>query len=258
MNNGIATCSLGRGLLLLALIQGLLAGNAVSFPPAGKVNASVATTAADLSISQGLFDSFLQGFYPLRVDNSGPDSAQNVVCRFPVPEGTEFVSMNLNIRSTCSIPPRYARGDIVCSLGDVAPNRVVLIDIVLRVVAPPDTKIAARASVSSETPDPNPDNNTYSQDTPVFGFPRINSVRVLRNPFRIEVTGENLLAAPFGIGVGCDCTNWPRELVRVESANAFVLEGGGELKKQFPPGIPSKICYTDPYRQSVIKFVVTR
>jgi hypothetical protein len=251
--------SLGGLLLLLVLVQSLLAGNVLSFPSGGEANASTAAE-ADLSLSDGVFDNFLQGAYDIRVVNKGPDEAKNVVLRFPVPEGTRFDRLHAGTRLIWDIPGTSQNGDVVCSIGDLSANAFVQLGFVLHISAPPFTKISLHATVSSETPDPHPSDNIYSRESSVAGIPGITSARFLKKPFRLEITGENLLVPQFGgsgIGTGCDCVAWPAQLTRSVSLTTFVMEGG-DLKDRFPPGVSTQICYRDPFRETVFKFIVVR
>jgi hypothetical protein len=115
-----------------------------------------------------------------------------------------------------------------------------------------------QANLSSDTPDTNLDNNVLSYEFLIAPLPRIISVRALSNPFRIEITGQNLFVPKFvGIGIGCDCHDWPAELVHKEGENV-IFSGGSELKRQFPKGVPVQICYVDEVRGMGITTTFTR
>jgi hypothetical protein len=191
-------------LLVLAVTEVLI----VNATPSS--NRMVARTAsADLMLFIGTADDVRLGAFDLAVGNKGLDTAQNVVLRFQMPEGTVLDQIHCSVQSTCSFPPFLRSGEIVCVIGDLAPSAVVQTSILLSILASPGTMLAIEARVSSDTPDSNLADNIFSSNFAVPGFPRIDSVRVLKAPFRIEVTGQNLLVPQFsgsGIGVGCDCT----------------------------------------------------
>lgn len=245
-------------LLILAMTQTLMV-NAI--PAHWNRNVSGAAS-ADLSLRfPDLADDSRVDVFHLGIINKGPDIAQNVVLSFLVPEGTGFDLIHCSVRSTCTLPPAFGTGEILCAIGDLPPSGFVHIDIVLSIQASPGTRIPVQAHVSSDTADMNPDDNVISSNSVVPEFPRIDSVRVLKNPFRIELTGQNLVVPQFGgsgIGIGCDCASWPSNLVQQMTPGVVVLEGGSDLKSQFPKDTPTHICYFDPFRGTTIKTTFTR
>jgi Domain of unknown function DUF11 len=249
--------SLGA-LLILAVTQTLMV-NAI--PAHSNRNVSAAAS-ADLSLLfPDLSDDLRVDFFHLGIINKGPDIAQNVVLRFLVPEGTGFDSIHCSVQSTCTLPPTFGTGEILCAIGDLPPSGRVSTTIVLSINASPGTRIPVQAHVSSDTADVNLDDNVISSNFVVPGFPRVDSVRVLKNPFRIELTGQNLVVPQFGgsgIGIGCDCTPWPFDLARTVTTGVVVIEGGSVLKSQFPKDTPTHICYFDPFRGTTIKTTFTR
>lgn len=256
-----------RLLLLGLLLSSLLAANQASAFPVrvSPTNAEghVAAASADLQISTDVIaDDFRLGAYHFGLVNRGPDVAQNTVFRFPVPEGAAFLQLVTQTRLTTTLPPILGKGEIIISVGDLAVDQMVVISISLKITAPPGTKILAQASLSSDADDPHPENNLSSQERIVPEFPTIDSVKVLKNPFRIEIVGKNLLVPQFGrsgIGVGCDCAPWPDELThRDVLGSRVILEGATELKTRLPKGATLQICYLDPIREMIIKSNVTR
>jgi uncharacterized protein DUF11 len=240
----------------LALAQATV----VSAAPSSSNRIVARATSADLMLFIGLADDFRIGDFGLAIRNKGPDIAQNVVFRFTMPEGTALDQIICSVQSTCTFPPSFRSGEIVCAIGDVAPSALVQTSIRLSILASPGTRLAIEAHVSSDTPDMNLADNVFSTNFAVPGFPRIDSVRALKNPFRIEVTGKNLLVPQFGgsgVGVGCDCTPLPFNSVMSVSSDTFVIQGS-DLKNQFPKGEPTPICYFDPLRGLTIKTTFTR
>lgn len=247
-----------NALLILALTQTLMVN---AMPAHANRNVSAAAS-ADLSLLfPDVADDIRLGGFSLGIINKGPDLAQNVVLRFVVPEGTGFDRIHCSVRATCVLPPAFGTGEILCAIGDLPPSVFVHIDIVLSIQASPGTRIPVQGSVSSDTADMNVKDNVISSNFVVPGFPRIDSVRALKNPFRIELTGQNLTVPQFGgsgIGIGCDCTPLPFDLAHEVAPGMVVLDGGSELKSQFPKGTPTHICYFDLFRGTTIKTTFTR
>jgi hypothetical protein len=215
---------------------------------------------ADLRVFEGVADSFRQDVYFLLVTNQGPDTAQNVVLTFPVPAGARFDRVQLSDRLTCTLPPSFGTGEIICSLEDMPSGKSILINVYLSFLASPGSKIIAEAQVVSDTPDSNPSNNTYRRENVVAGIPGFVSVGALKEPFRIEITGQNLIVPQVfssGIGIGCDCVGLPISAVTKLPTGEVILSGN-ELKRQFPRGVPTQICYFDIFRGAVIKTTFTR
>ena len=227
-------------------------------------NSPFIRTSADLKIVVSLaVDAILPGLYStFEVVNKGPDIAQNVSVRFPVPNGAAFNKIRvspLEHRVRCNTPPFNGTGDIVCSLGDLSPNDGVGLEFLFDIIALPGTRITAEARVESETPDPNPMDNILTSESIAPPLASLDSARILTDPFRIEIVGQGLFIPQFGnsgIGIGCDCKPW--SVVRMQSSTVFIIEGGKELKKLFPKGIPTRVCYSDGFRGRNLIVEVTR
>jgi hypothetical protein len=245
-------------LLVLAVTQTLVVNG---IPARSNRNVSAAAS-ADLSLRfPDLSDDSRVNVFHVGILNKGPDTAQNVVLRFVVPEGTGFDLIHCGVRSTCTLPPAFGSGEILCAIGDLLPSGFVHTDIVLSIKASPGTRIPMQGGVSSDTADINADDNVISGSFVVPEFPRIDSIRALKDPFRIELTGQNLVVPQFGgsgIGIGCDCAPWPFSMARTVAPGLVVIEGGSDLKSQFPKGIPTHICYFDPFRGTTTKTTFTR
>jgi hypothetical protein len=228
-------------------------------------NSPFMRTSADLTIYVGATPAdaiFPELYYPLIVLNKGPEIARNVSVRFPVPNGAAFNKIRVYSQKEpvrCNTPPFNGTGDIVCSLGDLSPNDHVQLDFFFDITALPGTRITAEARVESDTPDPNPMDNVLTNEVTAPPLASLDSARILTDPFRIEIIGQNLSIPQFGgsgIGIGCDCRGW--SMVRRQSSTVFIIEGGKELKKLFPKGIPTRICYSDAFRGTSLIVEVTR
>jgi len=267
MKVGNWLASLARNRLLLALcmvvlLTGGLSPAASGLPKDAETAMVRAQSSADLKAFHtiGLDESGLD--YSLSVINLGPDIAPNVTVTFPLPQGVTFASVDVGLFPPrpvrCTTPQSGGTGDVVCSLGDLRPDERAEVFINVRVVGAPGTRLMTEARATSDAPDPDPNNNTRKYDATIPSFPSIVSVRALANPFRLEVVGGTPFIATFGgfgIGIGCDCRDW---YLAHSMGNAVILEGGRELKRQFPKGVPVQICYRDPFRNIVIKTEFTR
>jgi uncharacterized repeat protein (TIGR01451 family) len=144
----------GRGpalaLVLLAVVAALLGGPPLLAAVTPTSDLVVTMTAAPLSVPVGG-----QIAYRMAVTNQGPDLAPNVVLIDSLPPGLQFVS------ATTSQGHSFLSGrSLVCELGvlDVARTAVVTL-LVRATVAGVYTN---GASVRSDNPDPNLDNNVAS------------------------------------------------------------------------------------------------
>jgi len=160
-------------------------------------NSPYIRTSADLRIFIGVaVDGIVPGLsYLLTVANKGPDIAQNVSVRFPVPNGAfnKIQVFPLKDQVRCNTPPFRGTGDIVCSLGDLSPNEGFDVYFNFDIIALPGTKIPAEARVESETPDPNPADNIFTSEATAPPSASLDSARALTDPFRIEIVGQGLL-----------------------------------------------------------------
>lgn len=99
--------------------------------------------------------------YMVAVSNAGPSNAVNVVLSDTVPTVLTGVEYSVNNGVTFQPWPGFL------SLGNLAPNTVTQVLIRGRVSSSALGTLVNTASVSSTTPDPNPDNNTSTDSTPV-------------------------------------------------------------------------------------------
>ena len=97
--------------------------------------------------------------YTITVFNAGPDDAQNVVLTDTLPAGTTFVSS-----TGCLESP--AGGVPTCTLGTIVAGGSAIVTITVTAPAMGGL-ITNNVSVTSDTDDPNGDNNSASEDTTV-------------------------------------------------------------------------------------------
>jgi hypothetical protein len=96
------------------------------------------------------------------VDNAGPDPAENVVATDTLPAGVTLAATN-----GCAQDPT----GLVCSLGTIPVNGSAQYTIAVIVDAGTAGTITNSATVVAGTADPNPNNNTASEDTLVGEAP---------------------------------------------------------------------------------------
>jgi uncharacterized repeat protein (TIGR01451 family)/CSLREA domain-containing protein len=98
--------------------------------------------------------------YTATVGNAGPDGAQNVVLSDPLPGGVIYVSATPD-QGTCD----QAGGLVTCSLGSIASGGSADVVIVVTTTAP--GILTNTATVSSDTADPDPADNSATAITSV-------------------------------------------------------------------------------------------
>ena len=102
--------------------------------------------------------------YRIRVRNTGPAEAEDVVVTDPLPPGTTFVRAH-STHGTCHTPDP-ASATLSCSLGAMGDGSVRTIIVVCRAPSR-ETTVENTARVASETPDPNLHDNTATLVTSV-------------------------------------------------------------------------------------------
>ena len=248
--------------LSLLLLMQALSINSSTAATANRVDAQAEDSADIMTIFPDVADDFLPGAVHIGIANRGPGIARNVTLQFPVPDGARFDRIASVQPITCSLPGSFQTGQVTCSFGDLAVNGRVSVTVFLDfALTPPGTHISMGGVVSTDTADPNTTNNSFTRETVVAPFVTIDAVKSLKNPFRIEITGHGLVVPQFGgsgIGIGCDCALWPTELAHTQITGEVILEGGNQLKAKFPKGVPTQICFFDPFRERLIKTTFTR
>jgi len=133
-------------------------------------------TSADLSLVKVLNDELIAGepaSYTLTLTNLGPSDAQNVVVADALPAGLTYVSDT----GGCTA----VGGLITCDLGTVADATSVSFDINVMVESwvDQDFVLTNNASSSSDTADPDPENNSTSDTDDVDTFADLSIEKVL-------------------------------------------------------------------------------
>ena len=124
---------------------------------------------ADVSVTQfdspDPVDSGQQLTYFITVSNAGPDTATGVTLTDTLPEGVTFESATATV-GTCS----EALGVVTCELGDMIPGTSAQVEVVVTTpLVEVATQITNVASVEAVEADPQPDNDSSSDDTTVDG-----------------------------------------------------------------------------------------
>ena len=97
--------------------------------------------------------------YTITVDNAGPGDAQNVVVTDTLPAGVTFVSSTGCVEDPTGVPS--------CSLGTIASGANASYTVTVSVDANTTGTISNVASVTSSTTDPNPANDSTTEDTTI-------------------------------------------------------------------------------------------
>ncbi|WP_158553906.1 COG1361 S-layer family protein [Micromonospora deserti] len=143
-------------------------------PDNDDVRDSVSTTveaSADLSVTKSDSpDPVVAGeeiTYTITVSNAGPSTAQNVTVTDTLPAGTTYVSgVDGNGATVCTL---VQTDQVVCALGALNPGqgRSVFLTVLVAPSVPSGTTLTNSVTVSATTPDPNPADNTATQQTGV-------------------------------------------------------------------------------------------
>jgi uncharacterized repeat protein (TIGR01451 family) len=174
------TSSVGRKTLTIPVAD--IAGNA-GVPVT--VTYNVVSATADVAIYASGANTVSTGdrlSYHLLVLNSGPNVAQDVVIKDILPAGTTFVSAGFEdvvcyLFSGCGSAPQSSScsvkaGTVTCDAGDLKPLSLfslkwIAVNVVVKVTAPAKTTLVNRVAVQSDSPDPNPSNNSDTVQTTV-------------------------------------------------------------------------------------------
>ena len=107
--------------------------------------------------------------YAFPVWNLGPANAAFEVLNTQVPAGTTFDHIRISGTpglGTCTTPPYEETGQIVCHENSaMAPNTTWTVSLTVKVTAPIGTLITESGTVTADTPDPDPANNTATINT---------------------------------------------------------------------------------------------
>lgn len=163
--------------------------------------------------------------YTLLIANAGPSAAENVVLTDLLPPGLEDAEISSDGGAT------WAPFNGIQSLGNLAAGSAVELLIRARVSASTAGSLTNTAMVSSDTPDPNPDNNRFTVVTPVLSSADL-SVRKTSSPNPVqpgEILTYTLTVANAGPADAQDVVlldNAPPSLTNLE----YSVDGGASFQ----------------------------
>ncbi|OYN96869.1 hypothetical protein CGZ96_11275 [Enemella evansiae] len=124
---------------------------------------------ADVSLTKTLLtDNPVAGSpitWQITVSNAGPSTARAIVVDDPAPTGVTITAGTPDA-GNCAVT---AAGALECQLGDLAPDGTITIRVEGTVNAAYTGELTNRATATSNTPDPNPGNNSDDATSPVAG-----------------------------------------------------------------------------------------
>ena len=113
--------------------------------------------------------------YAVTVANDGPDAAADVTFSQTLPAGLTFGSLTAPPGWTCRTPAAGAAGTVSCAAPGLAAGGAATFSVVAFVPcdAPDGSTAVTTAAVSAGTDDPNPANDTTSNDTTISNPPPV-------------------------------------------------------------------------------------
>jgi uncharacterized repeat protein (TIGR01451 family) len=162
----------------------------VSWSAAAVQSLSSASASVEVSVAQMQPVAAGANFdYVIHVNNEGPDDAASVTLTFPLPAGVTFQSDSIPAGWLCTAPSTGSGGTINCTAATLPPGSATF---TITASTPPTAAgtYSTTASITSATPDPNSNDNTFDVDvlvTPVTDF----TVTVAGNPNPV-IAGSNL------------------------------------------------------------------
>jgi uncharacterized repeat protein (TIGR01451 family) len=101
--------------------------------------------------------------YVIHVDNEGPDDAASITLTFPLPSGVVFQSESVPAGWSCTAPAPESGGTITCTSPALPPGSAAF---TITASTPPAASgtFSTTASITSATPDPNANDNSFDVD----------------------------------------------------------------------------------------------
>jgi uncharacterized repeat protein (TIGR01451 family) len=133
--------------------------------------ATVRIASADLAVTKAgpaSVDASTPYSYTLTISNTGPDPASNAALTDPLPAQVTFVSLTQDSGTpvACSTPAVGSEGTVACSFGNMAPGTSA--QFTLNVVAGRTSTIVNTATATSDSYDPNTENNSATSTAAVI------------------------------------------------------------------------------------------
>jgi uncharacterized repeat protein (TIGR01451 family) len=130
----------------------------------------IATTQADLSVSDGAASTVLSGTnltYTIGVTNNGPNTASAITLTDGVPKGTTFVSAATSAGSCKKPAVGAAGGKVTCTVPSLADGGAFTVSMTVKVTYKSGKTVTDTANVSSLVYDAAPANNSATASTSV-------------------------------------------------------------------------------------------
>lgn len=147
---------------------------------------------ADLSVTKTAAATVVAGnelSYTLAVHNAGPSDAVGAIVSDTLPAGTTFVR-GTGLGGDCTQNPALSEPVVTCPVGRLAPGDDATATIVVKVSPDqPAGTLVNTATTSSQTPDPNDQNNKDTADTKVTTAADLSMVKTVQ-PSPLTAGGE--------------------------------------------------------------------
>lgn len=186
-----ATDSISNGVTVSSLTDPNTANDSAS------IDTVIGDAAADLSVAKTGPATAAAGTdltYGIAVFNGGADAAVNVRLTDRTPEQTTFVSLAQPQGWNCTTPAPGATGDVVCTRGELAVGERGSFTLVVRAATTAAGTITNIVSITSDTPELAPGDNTSSAATTI-PEPPASPTAVLYNGEQIVNVGFPLSTA---------------------------------------------------------------
>ena len=143
----------------------------------GSASSTVGPPEADLSLLKSGTPDFVPQdsdlTYTITVINGGPGDASTVLLSDLLPKGVTFQSLVAPAGWDCLTPPVGGTGEVTCTVPTLAPGNAVFTLVVhVDPSLPTGTVLLNSAVVSSQTPDPTPENGNATSFTTVGAQPQ--------------------------------------------------------------------------------------
>lgn len=194
---------------------------------------------ADLRLRESLVcDPACVGATSAYVENLGPDDATHVVVTFTIPDGAVLESLDVDAACRVTSPGTGGAGAVVIEVDTLEAGRSFTIGVSCGLPTEEGwTRPVVYTATAAET-DPTPEDAVHESGLRVPFRPRVDAIRELTSPYRLELTGANMQLRPFGkVSIG-SCDEVYPDYEDTPDGTRLVLLGGRNLRRLFPRGKP--------------------